>query len=65
MKPDEKLLWESFGAGTPNATPRDAMETLNMPLKRVIYLCEKWAKQKIYEYGVASDLGWKLLKGEN
>jgi hypothetical protein len=60
MKPDEQLLWESFGEETPNRTPRDAAIALGtMAPKRLRYLCEKWADQGIYGYGVSCDLGWK------
>ena len=62
MKPDEKLLWESFGEGTTNVYPKDV--PIKMPPKRMRYLCEKWAAKGIYEWGVIYDLGWKV-KGEN
>lgn len=63
MKPDEQLLWESFGDDKAHLTPREAALALNIPDKRVEYLCLKWSKQKRYDWGVAADLGWKL-KGE-
>ena len=59
MKPDEKLLWDSFGEGTPYRTPREAAKAIGMAEKRCDYLCEKWSDKGIYDYGVCADLGWK------
>lgn len=55
MRRDEEQLWAAIQDGT---FPRDAGAALDMPWKRVAYLCEKWAKQGKYEYGVSVDLGW-------
>ena len=52
--PDERTLWNAVLLG---ATPREAGRALNMPTKRVLYLCEKWARRGIYDYGVTADLG--------
>ena len=57
VKDDEKALWESFPS--PFKYPRDAGLALDIPYKRVLYLCEKWSRQKRYNYGTAADLGWK------
>ena len=56
-KNDEELLWASFPEQY--KYPRDAGKELGIPPKRVAYLCAKWAKQGVYEYGVTVDLGWK------
>lgn len=37
---------------------RDAGERLGMAPGRVEYLCEKWAIEGWYAYGVTCDLGW-------
>lgn len=55
MKPDEEALWKALEQGE---WPRDAGRRLGINGKRVQYLCEKWAKKGIYDYGVSSDLGW-------
>lgn len=55
IKPDEINLWEAVVAGE---TPRAAGVRLGIDSKRVIGLCEKWARQGNYEYGVSADLGW-------
>lgn len=57
---DELKLWNAFGKGAEYRTPRAAGEALGMSEKRVGYLCEKWARKYIYDYGVALDLGWKV-----
>lgn len=60
-KPDELALWNAFGEDPEqHVWPRYAGIALNMPPRRVQYLCEKWARQGIYDYGVACDLGWKV-----
>jgi hypothetical protein len=58
-KDDETLLWESFPDSIAQ-TPRDAGKILGIPAKRVCYLCSKWEKKGLYEYGVSIDLGWKI-----
>jgi len=55
MKPDEAELWAALVAGE---KPRYAGRRLGIHRKRVNYLCEKWARQRKYEYGVVCDLGW-------
>ena len=55
---NEKQLWEAFP--NPYKTPREAGKALNIAPKRVQYLCKKWSKKGIYEYGVSIDLGWKV-----
>lgn len=55
MKPDEQRLWDAVVAGE---RPRDAGARLGIHPQRVIYLCEKWARKRIYDYGVSADLGW-------
>lgn len=59
-RPDEIALWDAFGPGAPYRRPRDANAELQIPWRRVEYLCNKWADQGVYDYGVAADLGWKL-----
>ena len=54
-KPDELALWAALEAGE---WPRDAGHRLGIPPRRVNYLCEKWSRQGIYDYGVVCDLGW-------
>lgn len=54
-KPDEMALWAALVAGE---WPRTAGPRLGIPSRRVWYLCEKWARQGIYDYGVSCDLGW-------
>jgi hypothetical protein len=56
-KPDELALWERVKAGE---RPRDAGRDLKIPENRVWYLCLKWARAGIYEYGVSADLGWQI-----
>ena len=55
VKPDEAELWAATVAGE---TPREAGLRLGIPNKRVLYLCEKWARRGVYGYGVSADLGW-------
>ena len=57
---DEQLLWDSF----PNQHkwPRDAAKQLGINAKRARYLCLKWARKGIYDYGVSADLGWKVSR---
>lgn len=62
MKQDEKALWEMFGNKS-FPTPREAARHLGIPSKRVDYLCRKWGKQNLYDWGTSVDLGWKI-KGE-
>jgi hypothetical protein len=54
-KPDEHELWAALLAGE---TPRAAGQRLGIPHRRVVYICEKWSRQRIYNYGVTADLGW-------
>lgn len=56
-KPDEIKLWALVAAG---ARPRRAGQQLGMHWRRVNALCEKWSRKRIYDYGVAIDLGWAL-----
>ena len=55
MKPDEAELWAALLTGE---HPRTAGERLGIPPKRVIYLCLKWSRQGVYDYGTSADLGW-------
>jgi hypothetical protein len=57
IKPDERALWEALRAGE---QPRTAGPRLGIAPKRVRYLCEKWARRGIYDYGVSCDLGWEV-----
>jgi hypothetical protein len=57
MKSDEEDLWMAFPDKYPN--PREAGIALDIPTKRILYLCKKWSKQKKYNYGISLDLGWK------
>ena len=61
MKDDEQQLKNLVTArGDYCAEPyvRDLGVQLGIHPKRVAYLCEKWASQGWYEYGVSADLGW-------
>lgn len=55
-KPDELALWAALDG---DVAPRDAGRALGMHPKRVLAICEKWARKGIYDYGVSADLGWK------
>lgn len=57
-KPDEIALWVLVVWGS---TPRAAGRELDIAPKRVLYLCEKWARRRIYNYGVCADVGWVEL----
>jgi len=59
---DEHDLWDHFGELTAYDTPREAGDALGMSHKRIDYLCEKWSKAGIYDYGVCVDLGWKVQR---
>lgn len=52
---DERALWTLVVVS--GLTPRAAGNLLDVHTKRVQYLCEKWARRGIYDYGVTSDLG--------
>ena len=43
--------------------PRDIGARLGIHPKRVVYLCEKWADNHWYDYGVSTDLGWLTPEG--
>lgn len=59
-KPDEYELWRSFGQGDePFRYPAEAAEALGIPFNRMRYLCLKWARAGIYEYGTWFGHGWK------
>lgn len=58
-RPDEIALWNAFGPGTAHEWPRHAGRALGIPPRRVEYLCEKWSRQRVYDYGTCCDLGWK------
>ena len=60
MRADEKSLLEAVAGGT---SPRDLWESMGMPYKRMLYLCEKWARKGWYDYGVSADLGWITEEG--
>lgn len=51
---DERALWTLVVSGL---TPRAAGNLLDVHTKRVAYLCKKWARAGIYDYGVTVDLG--------
>lgn len=55
MKPDEQRLWDAVVAGE---RPRTAGLDLGIHSRRVVYLCNKWSRLGIYDYGVSPDLGW-------
>lgn len=58
---DEQALWAAFGtSGEPHRWPRDAARALGIPHGRAEYLCEKWARKGVYDYGVSAQLGWKV-----
>jgi len=54
-KPDERALWAAVEAGE---WPRDAAARLGIPRRRLEYLCAKWGRRDIYNWGVTIDLGW-------
>lgn len=56
MKLDEQRFWKLVKEG--NGTPRDIVESIGMNEKRALYLCQKWADQGIYDYGVSPLYGW-------
>lgn len=58
-RPDEVALWNAFGPGAEYNSPRVAGWALDIPARRVAYLCKKWARQGVYDYGIACDIGWK------
>lgn len=62
MLEDERKLWTSFGQGAQFRWPRDAGDALGMSPLRVDFLCMKWSRKGIYEYGTCSDLGWKTTE---
>lgn len=53
---DERALWNLVVVS--DLTPRAAGKLLDVHTKRVAYLCKKWARAGIYDYGVTVDLGW-------
>ena len=55
IREDETELWQGLVNGE---APRYAGVRLGMSRKRVEYLCEKWARQGKYDFGVVHDLGW-------
>lgn len=57
VRADEVTLWAAVKSGEP---PRDAGRRLGVPPNRVRYLCEKWSRQGVYDYGVTVDLGWPV-----
>lgn len=57
MKPDEQRLRDAVQQGE---SPRDAGRRLGIHPRRVIYLCEKWARRGEYDYGTTADNGWWL-----
>jgi hypothetical protein len=57
-KEDEQSLWSLFPE--PYQYPRGAAEAIGMTPRRLLYLCEKWARQRRYEYGCVADMGWKV-----
>lgn len=52
---DEVQLWAAVEAGE---TVREARVRLGIPSGRAYYLCCKWARKGIYEWGTVHDLGW-------
>ena len=58
-RPDERALWAALLAGE---RPRDAGRRLGIHPARVAYLCGKWTRRRIYDYGVCSDLGWATVQ---
>lgn len=60
-RPDEQALWALVAGGE---SPRDAGKHLGIHPRRVVHLCEKWARQGIYDYGVSADLGWATTTSE-
>lgn len=59
-KPDERALWAAIQHREQgmNVSPRAAGRRLGIHPRRVEYLCEKWARLGIYDWGVVCDLGW-------
>lgn len=54
-KADEHALWAALLEGE---QPRDSGRRLGIHPRRVIGICEKWARRGIYDYGVVADRGW-------
>jgi hypothetical protein len=52
---DEEILWAALQQGV---WPCQAGARLHMDPERVVEICEAWASEGIYEYGVAADIGW-------
>lgn len=52
---DERALYAALLDGE---LPRYAGHRLGIPPARTEYLCLKWARKRIYDYGVVCDLGW-------
>lgn len=52
---DEKALWAALEAGE---TVRAAAARLGIQTGRVEYLCTKWSRKGVYEWGTVCDLGW-------
>ena len=57
-RPDEVALWNRVVNGE---SPRAAGAVLGIPRNRVAYLCRKWERQDIYDWGFALDMGWAEL----
>jgi hypothetical protein len=52
---DERALWAAVVSGE---WPREAGARLGIPHRRVVYLCSKWGRRGIYDWGVCIDIGW-------
>lgn len=59
-RPDEVALWAAVRAGE---SPREAGERLGIPRRRMEYLCDKWSRKGLYDWGVVIDRGWLTDKG--
>lgn len=63
MKPDEIALYKVICNRRFHETIRDAIDTIDIPPKRVRYILNKWADKNWYDYGIDLDLGWMTPEG--
>lgn len=52
---DELALWRALEEGE---QPKYAGSRLGIHPRRVEYICGKWARKGLYNWGVVHDLGW-------
>ena len=67
----EDYLWDKIpGHYKPHPTPREIIcymvETKKIASEKQAWnTLRKWTKQRIYDYGVSLDLGWKIYENEH